>query len=136
MEDKNFSRRNFLFLSVVSGFFYSIIPRIRRIKRIGRETKMPLKRFFLSRARPVADTSFIKNRTEDGFTIDIDKNGAKKIFKLNETSALILDCCDGRHTPSDISKELMARFSIDKKSAGRDVASILELFYNAGVIKV
>jgi len=136
MEDKKFSRRKFLFLSAISSFFYSIMPRVKGIKRIGKDAKMPLKKFFLNRSRPVADTSFVKNKTEDGLTIDTDRNGDKKIFRLNETSAFILDCCDGRHTPSDISKELIEHFNVDKRSAGRDVASILEHFYNAGVIKV
>lgn len=72
-------------------------------------------------------------RELDGETVILDRVGAK-VHQLNLTAAYVWQRCDGASSIQEIAAGLAEEFGVDIEMAMRDVARIVELFGNAGLL--
>ncbi len=133
--DNGVTRRGFLGLSFLIGVFAGLSPlNIRRLPKLE-HTKEPLKSLLLRRSCPVKDIGY-KEGLEDGSIVVASNDNPIYRLKLNRTSAMILNWCDGVHTPYDMVKMLEDNFGIERQRAEKDVFYTLKTLYNSRLIKV
>ncbi len=133
--DNGVTRRGFLGLSFLMGVFAGLSPlNIRRLPQLEL-TKEPLKSLLLRRSCPVKDIAY-KDTLEDGSMIVSSIDSPMYRLKLNRTSAMILNWCDGVHTPYDMARMLEDTFGIERQRAEKDMFYTLKTLYNSRLIKV
>lgn len=77
----------------------------------------------------------VQSRVVGDATAVLDR-GRLRIHRLNETAGYVWDRCDGRHTASQIARELAATFDIPADVAERDVAAIVRQLQDANLVEL
>lgn len=75
-------------------------------------------------------------RKDGGNTLLIDAGANKDILRLNNTAAVIWDCCNGEKGVEDIADKIASDFDVEKDVCMGDVVLTLSSFRRKGLIVV
>ncbi|MDO9566846.1 MAG: PqqD family protein [Candidatus Desulfaltia sp.] len=130
------SRRNFmsmvfgagLALPGIAPFFSNIYENLKALYR-WTEIKEILGAF------PVKNPD-ISCRKDGGCTLLADAGANKDILRLNDTAAVIWNCCNGEKSTEDIVDKITNDFDVERDVCMRDVVLTLSSFRRKGLIVV
>ena len=78
----------------------------------------------------------ISCRKDGGHILLIDAGANKDILRLNDTAAVIWNCCNGERSTEDMVDKITSDFDVEKDVCMRDIVLTLSSFRRKGLIVV
>jgi hypothetical protein len=131
------SRRNFIFTALGMGFMLPNIDSFlpfnvyEDLKTLYRWTEIEE----ILGAFPVKNSA-VSCRKDSGGTLLADADTNKDILRLNDTAAVIWDCCTGENSTDDIVDNVASDFNVKRDVCMRDVVVTLSSLKRKGLIVV
>jgi hypothetical protein len=139
MADIANSRRSFIFvvMTIIQGFLFARPKEIRAAKQGAKDLVGQLEMEGLASSRPQKEW-LISSSMMGEQTILYRENETQKIpvCSMNQTGKMILDLCDGNHSPKDICRLIVQRCQVSETRAERDVLYFLTELRKIGAIRL